>query len=108
MFNKIFSQPRNEEIKKSALPREVHVRIVSVDRNQRIPKFRHEIPEEELIKEDEPKYKNIMNGIVIGGAIGSLICLIGYFFGLQVSPVDGIVMVGIPIVLGGFAGYAVF
>ncbi|MCX5725736.1 MAG: hypothetical protein NT030_00900 [Candidatus Saganbacteria bacterium] len=108
MFNKIFSQPSNEKTNKTTLPREVHVRIVSVDRNQRIPKSRHEIPEEELIKEDEPKLKSVMNGIVIGSSIGLLICLISYLFGLPTTAADTIVLVGLPVVLSGITGYALF
>ena len=79
-----------------------------MDRNQRIPKSRHEIPEEELIKEDDPNLKNVMNGIVIGSSIGVLICLISYFFGLPTTAADTIVLVGLPVVLGGITGYALF
>ena len=49
-----------------------------------------------------------MNGIVIGSSIGVLICLISYFFGLPTTAADTIVLVGLPVVLGGITGYALF
>lgn len=108
MFKKIFSKSKNKKRKKSALPREAQVRVISIDKNRKIPKIRSEVIEEELITEEGPKFKNILNGIAIGGAIGAFICLISYLFGISISPAETIVMMGFPIFFGALIGYALF